>query len=190
MRGWNELRNIALVSLLALACNEARPSSSVGNGNETGAGGELGVAGADADGPPAETPEPPSWVGDTDAFTPFALGSEGGGGEGGATPQLPLGPPHGTSTTCSDAIVGDDEECDDGAGGADACTADCKTRDQAVGPAYAPPQPNDRYLGVGRHPVSGLDTGFITTFVDAGGDEPAIESGPHSGQRWRLSLLA
>jgi hypothetical protein len=32
----------------------------------------------------------------------------------------------------------------------------------------------DRYLGAGRHPISGSDAGFITAYVQAGGDAPAI----------------
>ncbi|HKY38031.1 MAG TPA: hypothetical protein VJN18_18945, partial [Polyangiaceae bacterium] len=103
----------------------------------------------------------------------------GAGGEGGAGPDLPLGPPYGTSTECGDAIVGPDEECDDGDGGAptgpDACTDECQTRDEAGGPGPMMDEPStDRYLGAGRHPVSGLEDGFITTYVQAGGDEPAI----------------
>lgn len=117
----------------------------------------------------------PTPIGFSDFFTPQSLES----GEGGAAPQLPLGPPYGISTECGDAIVGPDEECDDGHGGApnevDACTDECQTRDQPGGPGPTLEQPSiDRYLGAGRHPVSGLEHGFITTYVDAGGDEPAV----------------
>jgi hypothetical protein len=73
-----------------------------------------------------------------------------------------LGAPFGVSTSCGDAIVGDNEECDDGDDGSDACTAHCQTRDQS---SVASERGSDRYLGIGRHPVAGLDSGFITTFM-------------------------
>jgi hypothetical protein len=86
----------------------------------------------------------------------------------------PPGPPYGTSTTCGDAIVGTSEECDDGDEGPDACTLQCQTRDQVAVPAVANLS-TDRYLGTGRHPVSGLADGFITTYVEqAGQEEPHV----------------
>lgn len=101
----------------------------------------------------------------------------GSGGQGGGGGTLPLAAPYGVSSHCGDAIldgspvVGDAayEECDDGDGVADACTASCKTRDQlAVADGV------DRYQGVGRHPVSGLDQGFIATFVEFPHEEPQV----------------
>lgn len=121
------------------------------------------------------------YVGLLASFNPQSLLGVGGDGAGGAGDDEPtvLGPPYGTSVSCGDAIVGPDEECDDGSAGApnddDACTNECQTRDQAGGPAPTMAQPpSDRYLGFGRHPVSGLDDGFITTYMQAGGEDPAI----------------
>lgn len=166
------LRAVALVAMFAMACEDAPGGAGGIDDGASGAAGESAMVGNGA-GAPADDETAPQYVGRADSFTPLLL-SEGGGGEGGVAPELPLGPPYGTSTTCDDAIVGEGEECDDGDGGSDACTADCKTRDQAVGPAGTALLTNDRYLGAGRHPVSGLDQGFITTYVDASGDEPAI----------------
>jgi hypothetical protein len=107
-----------------------------------------------------------SWVQSTfasDAFTPLpTIPVTGGTGNGGSSGG-PLGPPFGTSTACGDAMVGPSEECDDGNEGSDACTAACQTRDQA---ARAGSDGSDRYLGNGRHPVAGSDTGFINTYVE------------------------
>gem|GEM_PF-6839748 len=96
----------------------------------------------------------------------------------------PSGPPFGTSTTCGDQIVGLDangkpEECDDGDEGSDACTALCQTRDQA---GYASGTESDRYLGAGRHPISGLDTAFISTYVEFPTDEDVADGEPFSGE--------
>ncbi|HKY38778.1 MAG TPA: hypothetical protein VJN18_22705 [Polyangiaceae bacterium] len=100
-------------------------------------------------------------------------------GEGGTGPELPLGPPYGTSTACGDAIVGLDalgnpEECDDGGDDApDACTDACQTRDQPIVSAPANAW-TSRVLGAGRHPVAGLSEGFITTFVDTTEEDPRV----------------
>lgn len=103
-----------------------------------------------------------------DAFAPLALGSAGTGG-GGAAPVL--GPPYGTSTSCGDAIAGANEECDDGPGTAlDACTPSCQTRDQPAKGGIR----SDRILGAGRHPISGLEQGFVNTFVEFVDGSPAI----------------
>lgn len=112
-------------------------------------------------------------VGVSDSFMPQTTASAGGGSGGSGGVQGPLGPPYGTSTTCGDAIVGPDEECDDGDDGSDACTSGCQTRDQAA--LLAVPNVSvDRLLGGGRHPVSGLADGFITTYVEQAGAEPTI----------------
>jgi hypothetical protein len=95
--------------------------------------------------------------------------SAGSAGIGGA-PHV-SGPPFGTSTTCGDAIVGSNEECDDGPGaGRDACTAGCQTTDQPAAPSVNA----DRYLGAGRHPNAGLSSGFITTFVELPSEGAAV----------------
>lgn len=108
------------------------------------------------------------------SFSPQSLVSPQGslGGSGGTTP---LGAPYGISSQCGDAIVGLDaqgkpEECDDGDEGSDACTASCQTRDEPVVAGDGV----DRYQGVGRHPVSGLDQGFISTFVEFPDGEPEV----------------
>lgn len=107
-----------------------------------------------------------------DSFSVAAVeASAGAGGE--PTGPQPILPPYGLSTIHGDAIVGDDEECDDGDGGDDACTADCQTRDQGVLP-LADSGAADRYQGAGRHPVAGLDAGFISTYVSVGDEEPSV----------------
>ena len=101
----------------------------------------------------------------------------GSGGLGGGVGAGPPRAPYGISSHCGDAIVDSGpvvgapayEECDDGDGGADACTASCKTRDQL---AWA--DGVDRYQGMGRHPISGLDQGFISTFVELPNGEPQV----------------
>jgi hypothetical protein len=91
------------------------------------------------------------------------------GGTGGSSQVL--GPPYGFSLTPGDAIVGADEECDDGLGTAlDACTPAGQTRDQPVVAGAK----HDRFLGAGRHPISGLDSGFINTFVEFPDDVATI----------------
>jgi hypothetical protein len=159
--------------LLAVACSEGAERDS----NETvegasGATGQPSAAGAPAD--DSGDAAVRSYLWGADSFSPFVTPDVAG--EGGAAPELPLGPPYGIDEGCGDAIVGLTEECDDGAGGADGCTSSCKTRDQATGPGPTMGQPSssDRYLGAGRHPLSGLDQGFVTTYVQAGGEEPAI----------------
>lgn len=86
------------------------------------------------------------------------IGASGGTGE-----STVLSAPFGTSTTCGDSIVGADEECDDGDDGRDACTQECRTRDQAP---VITTLPTDRYLGVGRHTIAGRDDGFIAVFTE------------------------
>ena len=107
----------------------------------------------------------------SDAFSPASSGSSGAGGSAGASANPVLGPPYGTSTSCGDAIVGTTEECDDGPGAAlDACTPSCQTHDQ---PAAADAI-GDRRLGVGRHPIAGLDAGFINTSLEFPDDVATI----------------
>jgi hypothetical protein len=134
-------------------------------------GGEGGTA-------PTQEPTPCSTEPDslTDPLAEVGTGgttSGAGAGAEGSAPQ-PSGPPYGTSTQCGDAIVGRDEECDDGEGaGLDACTSDCQTRDQPV-VSVAESGLADRYLGAGRHPVAGLVQGFATTYMVVGNDETSI----------------
>jgi hypothetical protein len=113
------------------------------------------------------------------SFTPEgmaeALPPGGSAGSGGASG--PLGPPYGTSTGPGDAIVGPDEECDDGPGEAlDACTSTCQTRDQPVVPSQES-LGGERYLGVGRHPLSGSDSGFALSYLQI---DPSLGE-PHVG---------
>jgi hypothetical protein len=98
------------------------------------------------------------------------------------------------SKRCGDSIVGLDasgnlEECDDGDEGSDACTAACQTRDE---PAVPNTTKIDRYLGSGRHPVSGLDRGFITTYVEFPKDEPSVGAALFNvwGQRQKQLTLS
>lgn len=171
---------VALVAAAGSGCSEGgspSPSSPDEAGNFSEAGeSSAGGAGAGEPGGASEGDEPQavSRAAGFDRFAPSgALAAAGGAaGEG---PQAIVAP-YGVSTQCGDAIVGAEEECDDGAGGAsDACASDCQTRDQPVGAlGGGPPMTAERYLGAGRHPVSGLNDGFITVFVDAGGEEPAV----------------
>jgi hypothetical protein len=120
-----------------------------------------------------QTPAATEHVAELDSWAPLAPTP-------GVVPHPPASQavlaPFGTSTTCGDAIVGLDsagkqEECDDGTGTAlDACTPQCQTRDQ---PAAAGPK-TDRAQGAGRHPIAGLDTGFINTYIEFPTDEAAI----------------
>ena len=123
------------VALFAVACDDAPAGSGAQGGGESGAAGDASAEMDDAH--PEEEPKAPQRVAHiavSDSFAPQALSGDFAG-QGGAGPELPSGPPYGTSITCGDATVGDEEECDDGAGGADACTAECETRDVPAGPA-------------------------------------------------------
>jgi hypothetical protein len=159
--------------LLALACSDPSSKPSAPRLGESGGAGEStesdsnnSMGGAVGE-PPAAAPASFGF----DSFSPQGLvPGDGEGGEG----SLPLGPPYGVSTGPGDAIVGDSEECDDGPGDdVDACTAAGQTRDQPVVAAPANVA-GERYLGAGRHPIAGLEDGFITTFVETGDDAPAI----------------
>jgi hypothetical protein len=175
--GWSFGRRRAglALALLALACDEhggARPSGLEGAGGaEGGAGGDgqpsvLSTSGEDKF-------EPLNHVAVFASSLPESLAASAGGGGAGGAPQ-PIVAPYGISLVCGDAIVGTNEECDDGPGAAlDACTADCTTRDQPV-VALGPTPSLDRYLGAGRHPVAGLTTGFATAYMELGRDEPNV----------------
>jgi hypothetical protein len=106
------------------------------------------------------------------SFTPQSAVAAGGSGGMGTVPPVIVAP-FGISVSCGDAIVGPTEECDDGDNGSDACTADCQTRDQAAAPSLEGTVV-DRYLGAGRHPVSGLADGLIAAYVEQMGEEPSI----------------
>jgi len=111
---------------------------------------------------------------DSLAIADNAAGGPAGVG-GDASGPGPIVAPFGLSLECGDAILGDDEECDDGAGEAsDACTNACQTRDEPSVPLADGAEAASRYLGSGRHPVSGLDDGFIATYVEPNGDEPVV----------------
>jgi hypothetical protein len=159
-----------LAMLFATACSDAAGQFMTERASTTGG---ASNASADASVPNSEEQPEAARLALFDSFSPQGL-PEGGGGEAGEGPG-PLGPPYGTSTGCGDAIVGSTEECDDGAGGADACTGACQTRDQ---PAGALPQSgqrsNDRYLGAGRHPVAGSLDGFITAYVEEHDEGAAV----------------
>ncbi len=165
--------------LLVLACGQPNANAPApGTTAESGEGGESAEPGDSATGGVGETVAVEKSFG-SDFFTPQSV--LGGDGEGGAAGEgsVVLGPPYGTSIRCGDAIVGPSEECDDGAGGAgDACTDGCFTRDQPAGPIAGDGLPsNDRYLGAGRHPVAGLQGGFIATYVEAGWRSPRLGRG-------------
>jgi hypothetical protein len=175
--GWDFRRErvCLALALLALACGEhsgARPSGLDGAGGADG--------GAATDGPPsavsnsgATGTEPTNYVADFASWAPESLGANTGDGGAGTGPQ-PIVAPYGISLVCGDAIVGINEECDDGPGtGRDACTEACKTQDQPV-VALAPAQGLDRYLGAGRHPIAGLASGFATTYMEVGDADPAV----------------
>src|SRR5688572_4670067 len=101
--------------LWAAACaDSAKPPTSIDS--VAGASGEPSIESAGAAGDavggagPSEAPER---FGEFAAYEPSSLvEAESPGHEGG--PAALLLPPYGTSTTCGDAIVGPDEECDDG----------------------------------------------------------------------------
>lgn len=132
----------------------------------------AGAAPVIEDDPPAEVAPRGAFGKSIGGTTPDLQEGPGSGGAKGGS--APLGAPFGTSTSCGDAIVGGDEECDDGNEGSDACTAHCQTRDQ---PVVASNTGGDRYIGLGRHPVAGLDGGLIATYVEA----PNFAAGAGSG---------
>jgi hypothetical protein len=160
--------------LLALACSDPNGVTPVVKNGDSGVGDDAEPDDGAAIGGAAEEPARAPKAAGFDFFSPQGLlaGEGGGAGEGSTV----LAPPYGISSECGDAIVGADEECDDGTGGAgDACTDDCQTRDQPARPVVGEALPsNDRYLGAGRHPVAGGEAGFITTYVETGGEEPVI----------------
>lgn len=175
-RGWNFARPRAclVVALAALACDEqggARPSGLDGaSGGSGGAGAAEPLSAAPSFG--EDRSEPKNYVAVFAASSPQSVTTTAAGGSGGS-PVQPIVAPYGISAVCGDAIVGVDEECDDGPGAAlDACTAGCKTQDQPVA-ALAAGQTLARYLGAGRHPVAGLASGFATTYMEVGDNEPS-----------------
>jgi hypothetical protein len=172
--GW---RRVGLVlALLALACDEhggARPSGLDGTGGANGTAADVGGRPSAVSNGEKGGTEPKNHLA---VFASSSTESvEANTGDGGAdTAPKPIMAPYGISLVCGDAILGIDEECDDGPGTArDACTADCKTQDQPV-VALGPAQGLDRYLGAGRHPVAGLATGFATTYMEVGDADAAV----------------
>jgi hypothetical protein len=164
---WQKVR-LASVGLVLLACNNPGATGTASEKTSdaaptTNVGGKSGTW--------ASTPMSALYSGQFDAFAPPS--ATGGGGAGGSGGVLPLAAPYGTSTRCGDAIVGADEECDDGDGGSDACTSSCQTRDQAAVPAGAN-LAAERYLGFGRHPHAGTADGFATVYVEQRADQPHV----------------
>lgn len=163
------------VSVLALvACNNPGASSSTPLEVGQAAGVAAGQGGSSA------TPgSSPVFQFGFDESSLTRVEPDGEGGEGGDagqenTPQAP-------STRCGDAIVGlnaagVEEECDDGDEGSDACTAACQTRDQLVVPApqVAPIHRASRVQGLGRHPLAGGSSGFVSIYTEPDGDEPLV----------------
>lgn len=163
-----------------VACKEAS-NAGPPSGREAGAGSEgPGSSGGETSVvDPEERPYRVSFSSVSDPNSPTTGGTSPSGGSGGTTSNAVV-PPFGTSTNCGDAIVGLDEECDDGNDDdSDACTTHCQTHDQAVAAADADVEHHllpDRYLGSGRHPVAGLNDGFISSYVeiDALEQEPEV----------------
>ena len=169
--GWQ--RAAFVLMLLALACDERAPTRRSGTDATDPAddspGGEepLLVFSSGED-----RAEPTNHAAVSASWSPPELVTTAAAGSGAVAPIVA---PYGISLVCGDAIVGATEECDDGPGAAqDACTADCKVRDQPV--VALPPTRTvnslDRYLGAGRHPVSGLTQGFATAFMEVGHADP------------------
>ncbi len=157
--------------LLAVACNNPGAATTSPNSAPVGGGGTSSTVTVDGGSTGATVFQP---VAVFASFTPqnaLVTGGSGGGGGAGTGPQGIVAP-YGISSSCGDAIVGPTEECDDGDSGSDACTAECQTRDQAA--TVVENAVIDRYLGAGRHPVSGLADGFIATYVEQAGEEPSI----------------
>jgi hypothetical protein len=175
LRSWQFV--VGMVGLLGCKEPSGAGSPAPDTGGWSSAGG-IATGGIASAGPTRYSVETSS-LSDPGWFA--AGGSSGGGGsETGGSPPQPVSPPFGESTDCGDAIVGLDEECDDGGGGADACTAECHTRDQAVAvPPAAEVEPwllPERSQGAGRHPIAGLNDGFISSYieVDTLDQEPAV----------------
>ena len=172
LRFWRGGACLAL-ALLVLACDEQ------GGARSSGLDGAAAADGSAADHPAAASnggkagAKPTSYVAVFASSSPVSLDATAGGGGTGAAPQ-PIVAPYGISLLCGDAILGADEECDDGPGNArDACNAGCKAQDQPV-VALAPALTFDRYLGAGRHPVAGLASGFATTYMEVGDADPTV----------------
>ena len=175
--GWSLGRGRAglVLMLFAVGCDEhggVRPSGLDGAAGAGGGAGGKGNSTVFSSG--EDRADPTNHVAVFASSSPQSLDANAGGGGAEMGPQ-PIVAPYGISVVCGDAILGTTEECDDGAGAAqDACTADCKVRDQPAVALAATHSVNslDRYLGAGRHPVSGLSTGFATAFMEVGHAEP------------------
>jgi hypothetical protein len=167
--GWKA----AVSACLAIAaCNHPGAARST---NDSAVEAQGGSAELDEAAPADETDVAPQLFGAFAAFNPEnAAAPAGGAGAGGTGGEpAPIVAPFGVSTACGDAIVGVNEECDDGPGDElDACTDECQTRDQPAEPT--PEAGSDRFLGAGRHPVSGLDDGFAAVFMEETADELSV----------------
>jgi cysteine-rich repeat protein len=151
---------LAAMTWLFSACNN-QPNAAAPTQSDGGAA--SGEDGSQA-GMPSNTSAPTFHT----SFAAFAPESSVPDGSAGAASGAVVAP-FGVSTICGDAIIGADEQCDDGPGAAiDACTSLCRTRDQ---PASQTATKIDRYQGFGRHPLAGLDGGFISSYVEFPTDE-------------------
>lgn len=164
MRPWQ----LVVVALSSVACNNSAGSP---GSQEAGFAGGSSVYRGGTNGTTRQDPLATQYVGKFASSTPQEIAASSAGSGAGGDGARALIPPFGVSTTCGDAIVGSSEECDDGVGtGADACTPQCQTRDQ---PAATTLTKIDRLQGTGRHPLAGLDGGFISSYVEFPDNEDA-----------------
>lgn len=100
--------------------------------------------------------------------------SGGGSGEGGIA--APFACPAPVAPSASVPVCGNGfrdqpgEECDDGNTSSSVlCSAECRSQDALVGPAFAPDAASvSRHLGAGRHPISAGCNGFAVAYVQKG----------------------
>lgn len=185
------LRVSAALSLCAalVACS-AHEQRGEQRAVELDAGGDAGRALEPDTGPPRETAKPPPGIATSDredAGPSVPVVDAGATGDlMDASAPVPEALP--ISMICGDGIRDPElEECDDGAGfDADSCSAFCRTRSQFVVNVTEPVfevtqleveqvQPDvERYLGNGRHPIAGADTGFAIAYVEPGFGAPEL----------------
>lgn len=170
---WLQRYSAGALSLALLACNNPGAGTSVSS--TASSAGTTSAGGSSASESPSTIATLFQFGSDSSSLTPVGdAGGEAGtpSGDGGSSGSGQPSP----STRCGDAVVGADEECDDGDDGSDGCTAQCLTRDQLVvpAPALALPHSFSRSLGRGRHPMAGGDFGFITLYTEPDEDEPLV----------------
>lgn len=170
-RGWLlGVSCLCLTSWVLTACNNPGASSTSPFTTSTGGSSDLT--------PPVSALSTPFTVSES-SLSPVIEGSGGTGGTAGTSASAGTGGStitHSPSVYCGDAIVGSNEECDDGDEGEDGCTALCETRDQLAvpSPAVALPHSFSRVLGQGRHPLAGGESGFISVYVEPDGAVPVV----------------